>query len=86
MMTIFRRAIFAAMLCPAAASAGGFQDLDAVDATATQAADGAIRPVDRRLRLAACPDILVADPPALDSVTVRCPALGLAPAGIDRLQ
>ncbi len=75
-MTIFRRAMFAAILFPAAANAGAFQDLDAVNASATQAAGGIIRPVDRRLKLAACPDVLVADPPALGAVIVRCPALG----------
>lgn len=75
-MTIFRRAMVAAILIPAAANAGAFQDLDAVNASATQAANGAIRPVDRRLKLAACPDLLLADPPTLGAVLVRCPSLG----------
>ncbi len=75
-MTIFRRSMIAALILPAAANASGFQNLDAVDETAQSVAGGEIRRVDRRLKLAACPDALVAAPPSQGTVIVRCPALG----------
>lgn len=75
-MTIFRRAILTALLAPACANAGAFQDLDAINKAAAIAAEGQVRAVDQRLKLAACPEALQADPPVLDAVTVRCAALG----------
>jgi flagella basal body P-ring formation protein FlgA len=60
-----------------------FQDPAAIDlavVTATGAAigqvGGAITPVDRRLKLAACPDILQTDAPVLGAIAIRCPARG----------
>ena len=75
-MTIFRRAMFAALLAPTCAVAGDFQNLDAINEVAARAAVGAVRPVDQRLKLAACPETLLVEPPALDTVTVRCASLG----------
>ena len=75
-MTIFRRAMFAALLVPTCAVAGEFQNLDAINAVAARAAVGAVRPVDQRLKLAACPEALIADPPMPDAVTVRCTSRG----------
>lgn len=75
-MTIFRRAMLAAMLVPAGAHANGFQSLDAINDSAARSADSAIRPVDKRLKLAACPEALAADAPILGTVTVRCVSLG----------
>ena len=37
---------------------------------------GPAAPIDRRLKLASCPDPLTYDPPNLGAVAVRCPALG----------
>ncbi len=76
MMTIFRHTVLALMLVPDSARASDFQDLGAVDATAAAVAGGAVRPVDRRLKLAACPEPLHADLPALGAVAVRCASLG----------
>lgn len=75
-MTIFRRALFAAMLVPAAAHATGFQNLDAINDSAARVAGSTVRPVDQRLKLAACPEALIADPPVLGAVIVRCASLG----------
>ena len=42
---------------------------------------GPLTPIDRRMRLAACPGGIQIDPPSLSSVTVRCTAA----AGISRM-
>ena len=76
MMTIFRHGLMLVMLTPVSVHAGTFQNLDVVDARATEAAGTGTRPVDRRLKLAACPDVLIADAPAMGAVTVRCAPLG----------
>jgi flagellar basal body P-ring formation protein FlgA len=79
MTTIFRHLAFAALLPPVAAQAEVFQDLDAVDAKARAivAESGlAVRPADRRLKLAPCPHALEAEAQAQGSVAVRCSALG----------
>lgn len=74
---------FAALLAlPAAAHAAEFQDLAALERAVVIAAGadigqpgGPVAPVDRRLKLAACPQVAV-DPPVLNALTVRCPAIG----------
>lgn len=65
------------------AAAGPVQDLDALERQLVIAlgADigqpgGPRAAVDRRLKLAACPQALAIEPPALGAVTVRCEALG----------
>lgn len=76
MMTIFRRAVLLTLLSPLGAMAGDFQNLEAIEARAADAAGSRVRPVDRRLKLAACPEPLQADLPALGAVAVRCASLG----------
>ncbi len=76
MTTIFRHAALLSLLTSSSAFAGDFQNLDAIDALAAQAARASVRPVDRRLKLATCPAALQADAPALGAVTVRCVSLG----------
>jgi flagellar basal body P-ring formation protein FlgA len=51
-----------------------FEDLDALEARVAAAAP--THPIDRRLKLARCPDPVVIDPPALGAIALRCPALG----------
>lgn len=75
-MTIFRHVSLIFLTVPAAAHAQGFQDHSAIDRRAAQAASGTVRPVDRRLKLAQCPEALEAGAPAMGMVTVRCPSLG----------
>ncbi len=84
MMTIIRRAPVAllAMASPALAQAG-FEDLASLDARVAEVLDaaigvvgGATTPIDRRLRLAACPAPATIAPPVSGAVTIRCPALG----------
>ncbi len=76
MMTIFRHAVLLTLLCPLRATAGDFQNPDAIDARAADAAGSNVVPVDRRLKLAACPEPLQADRAALGTVAVRCASLG----------
>jgi flagella basal body P-ring formation protein FlgA len=63
-------------------AAPAFQNLDAVERAVVIAAGadigapgGPVAPVDRRLKLAACPQV-TADPPYQNAITVRCPAIG----------
>jgi flagella basal body P-ring formation protein FlgA len=76
MTTIFRRALLMAMLVPASVGATEFQNLDTIDARAADVSGGTVRPVDRRLKLAACAEALTADAPVMGAVTVGCAALG----------
>ena len=76
MTTIFRHTALLLFLGSTPAYAGNFQSLDAVDARATEIAGAIVRPVDRRLKLAACPEALQADAAAQGAVTVRCAPLG----------
>jgi flagellar basal body P-ring formation protein FlgA len=79
MMTIFRHMLIAAAAFPSMASAQIFESHAAIDARVAAALVGtglAAWPIDRRLKLAACPQPLVVDPPAGDLVAVRCEALG----------
>jgi len=67
----------------AAAGAGGFEDLDKLEARLVGALDvdvghvgGPITHIDRRLKLQPCPVPAVIDPPALGAIAVRCEPLG----------
>ena len=69
--------LFLAML-----AAPAFQNLDAVERAVVIAAGadigapgGPVTAIDRRLKLAACPQV-TADPPFQNAITVRCPAIG----------
>lgn len=75
MMTKFRRATVLVALFPGTAIAGAFHDPAAIDARIVAALAGSgvtARPVDRRLKLATCPEPLRVDPPALGAVAVHC--------------
>jgi flagellar basal body P-ring formation protein FlgA len=79
MMTTFRHLMIAAAAVPAMASAQSFQSHGAIDARVAASLVGtglAAWPVDRRLKLAACPQALTVDPPASGLVAVRCDPLG----------
>lgn len=60
------------------AMAAGYQDLDALDARieSTLGDLGAAVPIDRRIRLAQCPEEPEISPPSAGALAVRCPALG----------
>ncbi len=82
-MTYFRRFMPALLLIGAAAHAQGFEDVAALDNKVVAALGagfgepgGPARPIDKRLKLAACPQPAIVDPPALGAVTVRCEPLG----------
>ncbi|WP_185829270.1 flagella basal body P-ring formation protein FlgA [Sphingomonas ginkgonis] len=66
------------LLLPAPALAAGFQDLDALDAriAASLTGSASATPIDRRIRLAACPQDPEIAPAAGGALTVRCAALG----------
>ena len=79
----FRRLPLIAMAFAAPAAAQGFEDLDMLEARITAELGAAIgepggpvRPLDRRLRLAPCPEPAAIDSPALGAVAVRCPPVG----------
>lgn len=72
-----------AAAAPMAASAAQFENLDRLDglvATTVGAnigePGGAVAPIDRRLRLAACPGIPSIDGPVFGAAIVRCDAIG----------
>lgn len=72
-----------ALIQPASAQAQAIQDLNEIDVlvAATMGAGigepgGARAPVDRRLKLKACPVALEVTGPDLGAAAVRCPALG----------
>jgi flagella basal body P-ring formation protein FlgA len=60
------------------AAAATYQDLDALDARIASTLDGAQSPVpiDRRIRLASCPEEPEISPVAAGAVSVRCGPLG----------
>jgi flagellar basal body P-ring formation protein FlgA len=75
----------AAAAAPAAADAGpgGFEDVAKLEARVVAALDadigkpgGPVAPIDRRLKLAACPRPVTIDPPALGALPLRCEPLG----------
>lgn len=82
------RVIFAALLMlmaglPTAARAQNFENLDRLDSLVAMTmganrgeAGGPIAPIDRRLRLAACPDTPKIDGPQMNAAIVSCPAIG----------
>lgn len=82
-MTIFRRLAPALLLVGTAANAAGFEDIDLLEMRLTAALGanvgepgGPTRPIDRRLKLAPCPEPAAFEPPALGAATIRCEALG----------
>jgi len=80
MTTIFQRLLIGVLILPAGALAqAGFHDLDALDREVAAAAHvhGLVtRPVDRRLRLVACPMPVEVAGPIAQAMTVRCVGLG----------
>jgi len=83
MTPIFRRLAVLAATIPACAAAQSFENLDNLDRQVAAALDagigepgGARAPIDRRLRLAPCPQPAVVGPPILGAVAVSCPTLG----------
>ncbi len=85
-MTYFRQLALACALCstaPAAAAVPAFEDLDALQARIVAALGAGIgepggpsSPIDRRMKLAACPELAVLEAPTLGAATVRCEPLG----------
>lgn len=66
-----------------AAGAGGFEDIARLESRVVAALDtgigtpgGPAAPIDRRLKLAACPVPVTIDPPALGALPLRCEPLG----------
>ena len=83
MVTLFRRLALMSALCAAPAVAQGFEDLGALETRLVAAlgagigeAGGPSNPIDRRLKLAACPQPAMFDAPKLGAVTVSCEPLG----------
>jgi flagella basal body P-ring formation protein FlgA len=85
MVTLFRRLLVPfALGFGTSAAAQGFENLDLLEGRVTAAlgagvgqAGGPAQPIDRRLKLAACPaPASVEMPPLLGAVTVRCEPLG----------
>jgi flagellar basal body P-ring formation protein FlgA len=77
-MTIFRHVIVVAAMLPALAGAQTFQSHDAIDDRVETSLVGtglAAWPVDRRLKLAACPETLRVEQPASGLVAVHCDSL-----------
>ncbi len=72
-----------ALALAAPLQAAPFEDIATLEARVIGALDagigapgGPIAPIDRRLKLAACPAPATIDPPALGAVALRCAALG----------
>jgi flagellar basal body P-ring formation protein FlgA len=79
MMTTFRHLLLVVSVIPTVAAAQSFQSLDAIDglvATSLVGSGLSAGPVDRRLKLASCPEPLGVDPPAFGMVAARCGSLG----------
>ena len=80
----FRRLTMIAAIAGATpAMAQSFQDIAAIEQRVIETLGAGIgepggpaRPIDRRLRLSACPSALIVEPVALGAVTVRCQAIG----------
>ena len=82
-MTIFRRLAPAMLMVATTANAKGFEDIGMLEMRLTAALGagvgepgGPTRPVDRRLKLAPCPQPASFEPPSLGAATIRCEALG----------
>ena len=83
MTTIFRHLIVASACCAAPALAQQFENLDLLDARIAAVlgapmgeAGGAATRLDRRLRLAPCPQPAQIGEPIAGAVTVQCAAIG----------
>ena len=83
MVPNFRRLLWLAAAFAAPAAAQSFENLEMLDSRIAAALGagigepgGAASPVDRRLRLAACPQPVEIAEPAMGAVTVRCQPLG----------
>lgn len=83
MPPIFRRFALLAAALSAPAHAQGFEDVAALEARLVAALGAGIgepggpsRPLDRRLRLAPCPEGTIVDPPQLGAAAIRCETLG----------
>lgn len=83
MATIFRRALLLGAAVAAPAFGQGFENLEMLDSRIAAALGanvgepgGPVAPLDRRLRLAACPEPATIDEPAMGALAVRCVALG----------
>ncbi len=78
-MTTFRHVLLFSAALPSAGMTQAFQSHDAIDASVATALVGtglAARPVDRRLKLAACAAPLSVASPAAGTVAVQCAAGG----------
>lgn len=82
-MTKFRQLALACALLSTPAHAQGFEDLDALEVRLAAAlgagvgeAGGPASPIDRRMKLAACPESATIEAPTLGAATVRCEPLG----------
>jgi flagellar basal body P-ring formation protein FlgA len=67
--------ILPTLLLSAPLSAQQFEDVAALDVQVAAVAEAA-QPIDRRLKLARCPENVAIDPPALGAVALRCKSLG----------
>ena len=83
MVPKFRRLALPLALAAAPLSAQSFENLEMLDSRVAAALGagigepgGAAAPIDRRLRLAACPQPAEVAEPALGAVTIRCQPLG----------
>ena len=85
MLPIFRRLalLFALLVSPLSAQAQGFENLEMLDNRVAAALGanigepgGATTPIDRRLRLQACPQPVEIGEPIAGAVAVRCVPLG----------
>lgn len=82
-MPKIRRSACLALLIAAPAAAQTFEDLDQLEAQVVASLGAGIgepggpaRPIDRRLRLAACPEPATVGDTAMGAVTVRCRPVG----------
>ncbi len=82
-MTLFRHLILPALALAAPVGAAPFEDLDRLEARVVAAVGAGIgepggpaRPIDRRLRLAACPSAPMMTTPMPGAATIVCEALG----------
>jgi flagella basal body P-ring formation protein FlgA len=76
MASILRQLAVGALLIATGVHAEGWQNLDAVDAAVTAAVGPGARPLDRRMKLANCPEAVTVGTVIAGSVTVACASLG----------
>jgi flagellar basal body P-ring formation protein FlgA len=72
---LMKHLILPLALLAAPLSAQQFEDVAALDAQVATVAEAA-QPIDRRLKLARCPESVAIDPPTLGAVALRCKSLG----------